>query len=103
MEKVIICSSFIIRALVFGLKLREKIPAFTLVNSMKTIQEGIFLKEHNIDPYSGRLVNSMPFIIFLENFIKNQELNCIVFALLDSLTGVFLYYGSRNYLQWKVS
>lgn len=67
------------------------------------INEGIFLQEKGIDPYSGRLVHSMPFNIMLESFFTSDLFKCLFFALLDSLTGVILAYGSKNYLIWKVS
>lgn len=100
---LITCISFSIRALAFSLKMRERMPAFTSVNSMKMINEGIFLQEKGIDPYSGRLVHSMPFNIVLEKLFTSDLLKCLVFALLDALTGLLLAYGSKQYLIWKVS
>ncbi|KAL5281335.1 PIGU family protein [Megaselia abdita] len=98
---LITCISFTIRFLAFSMKLREKMPAFTSVNSIKMSNEGIFLQEHNIDPYSGRLVHSMPITLMFEKLLATQLLKNVIFAILDSLTGILLFYGSKHYLVWK--
>ncbi|XP_055296370.1 phosphatidylinositol glycan anchor biosynthesis class U protein [Sitodiplosis mosellana] len=53
----------------FAETIRNRVEVSTPLNSWKRIQEGAFLYENNINPYSGDLYHENPLILYASNFL----------------------------------
>lgn len=62
------------------------------------MKEGAFLYEMGIDPYSGDIYHESPYILIGSTFLLNNfsDYMSIILILLDLLTAVFIYFGTKE-------
>lgn len=62
------------------------------------MQEGAYLYDHSVDPYQGDVFHENPLVLIGANFLlKNfAGFMSIILILLDLLTAVFIYYGTKG-------
>ncbi|XP_053957619.1 phosphatidylinositol glycan anchor biosynthesis class U protein [Anastrepha ludens] len=82
----------------------ERVEVSTPINSFKRVQEGIYLYENGIDPYTGDVVHELPVVLVLlvrvfgwfSNFVP------LLYILLDLSTAMLLYKLAQKFVQSKL-
>eukprot|EP01084_Bolivina_argentea_P206668 352783_1 len=80
----------------------ERVEISTPKSSWKSFSEGIFLRKHNLSPYSNDVFHSSPMLLKLFEIatdlssIKQLPITEIIFVLFDMITMINLYYISYS-------
>jgi hypothetical protein len=69
------------------------------------VQEGAHLYDNSVDPYYGDVYHENPLVLIGTSFLlKNfAGFTNVIFILLDLLTAVFVYYGTKGITKKNVS
>ncbi|EDW78127.1 uncharacterized protein Dwil_GK24175 [Drosophila willistoni] len=82
----------------------DRVEFATPLNSYKRMQEGVFLLEHDIDPYSGDLVHESPLVLkgLSWIFLNYASYLPLLYILLDLLTAGLLWIMSHWFVKHKL-
>lgn len=77
----------------------NRVEIATPLNSWKRLMEGIYLYDHNINPYEGDAFHESPIMLIFFHFLltKAPSILPIIFTLLDLLTAHLLYKTSKAF------
>lgn len=77
----------------------NRVEIATPLNSWKRLTEGVYLYDHNINPYEGDAFHESPIMLILFHWLmkKVPYLLPLLFTLLDLLTAHLLYRTSRAF------
>ncbi|CRL00804.1 CLUMA_CG014056, isoform A [Clunio marinus] len=81
----------------YSKSIENHVEVSTPLNSFKRVKEGAFLYANDVDPYEGDVYHENPFILFTTSFLlKNMSgMIPIIIILLDLLTAIFIYLGTK--------
>ncbi|XP_070495128.1 phosphatidylinositol glycan anchor biosynthesis class U protein [Chironomus tepperi] len=82
----------------YSQSIKDHVEVSTPLNSFKRLKEGVFLYDNGIDPYIGDIFHQNPIVLKSASFLMGTvgEYVSLIFIILDLLTAVFIFYGTRG-------